>query len=91
MVFDIEIELINSRNNARNAKNTREYKQYNSNKYAVISELARLRSKDPISKLQTYEPIKIETENLLIREKTLFMINSVVIVGLMITAFRIIL
>ena len=77
--------------NARNVRNTIQYKENNEIKDAVLGNLGKLRSKDPMSKLQTYEAIKIETEQLLIREKTLFIINSVVTVGLMITALRIIL
>ena len=38
----------------------------------------------------TYDAVKVETERLLNRELTLFMINSVITVGLMITVFRII-
>ena len=37
-----------------------------------------------------YEAMKVETEKLLNREITLFMINGVLTLGLMITVFRII-
>lgn len=78
-------------NNAINEKNNINYKINNKNKDAVLDNLAKIKSKDPISKLQTYEAIKIETEQLLKREKTLFIINSVVTVGLMVGTIRIIL
>jgi hypothetical protein len=38
----------------------------------------------------TYDAAKVETERLLNREMSLFMINSVITLGLMITVFRII-
>ena len=89
MGFDLEEEILNSRNNKLNEKNTIEYKRNNDAKKAALINLGKLKSKEPISKLQTYEAIKIETEQLLIREKTLFIINSIVTVGLMVTAIRI--
>jgi hypothetical protein len=91
MVFDISVEATNARNKAINDQNDQKYKQYNQNKNAVLINLGKLKSKEPVSKLQTYEAIKIETEQLLIREKTLFIINSVVTVGLTVAAIRIIL
>uniref|UniRef100_A0A6C0D1J3 Uncharacterized protein n=1 Tax=viral metagenome TaxID=1070528 RepID=A0A6C0D1J3_9ZZZZ len=91
MVFDISVEATNARNKAINDQNDQNYKQYNQNKNAVLINLGKLKSKEPVSKLQTYEAIKIETEQLLIREKTIFIINSVVTVGLMVAAIRIIL
>jgi len=89
--FDFEKEILNERNKAINDKNTKEYNQLNENKKALLINLGKIKSKEPISKLQTYEAIKIETEQLLIREKTLFIINSVVTVGLMAATIRIIL
>ena len=91
MVFDISVEATNTRNKAINDENDKKYKEYNQKKNAVLINLGKLKSKEPVSKLQTYEAIKIETEQLLIREKTLFIINSVVTVGLMVAAIRIIL
>ena len=38
----------------------------------------------------SYDAVKVETEKLLNREITLFIVNSIITVGLMITAFRII-
>ena len=78
-------------NNEIIAKNNIKYKKNNDDKKAVLFNLGKLKSNEPISKLQTYEAVKIETEQLLIREKTLFIINSVVTVGLMVVAIRIIL
>ena len=49
-----------------------------------------IKNDDPINKLESYEAIKIETDSLLVREKTFFMINSIVTVGLIITLFRLI-
>lgn len=43
-----------------------------------------------LTKIQSYDAIKIETSQLLKREKTLFMINSVVTLGLLITLFNVI-
>lgn len=91
MAFDIEVEINDSINNKKNDKNNTEYKKNNDDKKAVLINLGKLKSKEPISKLQTYEAIKIETEQLLIREKTLFIINSVVTIGLMVATIRIIL
>ena len=72
-------------------KNNINYKKNNDNKISVLNNLGNLKSKEPISKLQTYEAIKIETEQLFKREKTLFIINSIVTVGLMVVTIRIIL
>lgn len=41
-----------------------------------------------LEKIQSYDAIKIETERLLKREQTLFMINSIVTIGLLITLFK---
>jgi len=42
-----------------------------------------------LDKIKSYDAIQVETENLLKREKTLFMINSVVTFGLLITVFKV--
>lgn len=42
-----------------------------------------------LSKIQSYDAIQIETEKLLKRERTFFMINSVVTLGLLITLFNV--
>lgn len=43
-----------------------------------------------VDKLESYNTIKMETARLLVREKTIFVINSIVTVGLIITLFRVI-
>jgi hypothetical protein len=55
-----------------------------------ISNLVKTIQNDPRSKTDSYEVIKMEIERLLVREKTFFIINSVVTVGLIITLFRLI-
>ena len=70
--------------------NQEEYTKNLSDKTSVLGRLGLIRQNDPISKLQSYEVIKIETEKLLNREKILFTINSIVTVGLIITVFRVI-
>ena len=45
---------------------------------------------DPISEIENYDVIKNETEKLLVREKTIFVMNTIVTVGLIITLFRVI-
>lgn len=42
-----------------------------------------------LDKIQSYDAIQIETYQLLKREQTLFMINSVVTLGLLITLFKV--
>jgi hypothetical protein len=91
MAIDIETEATNARNTALNNKDTAQYRKHNQDKQALLNKLGKIKSKEPISKLQTYEAIKIETEQLLIRERTLFIINSIVTVGLMVATIRIIL
>lgn len=91
MAFDLDPEIVNARNQAKNYKDSMDYSKNNENKTEVLINLGKLKAKEPIAKLQTYEAIKIETEQLLIREKTLFIINSVVTVGLMVATIRIIL
>jgi hypothetical protein len=89
--FSLEEEIETQRKIALNNQDTTQYRTHNQNKQVVLNNLGKLKSKEPISKLQTYEAIKIETEQLLIREKTLFIINSIVTVGLLVATFRIIL
>jgi hypothetical protein len=89
--FDLELEITNARNNAKNYKDSMNYSKNNENKTEVLINLGKLKAKEPIAKLQAYEAIKVETEKLFIREKTLFIINSVVTVGLMVATIRIIL
>ena len=90
MGFDLEEEILNSRNNKLNEKNTIEYKRNNDAKKAALINLGKLKSKEPISKLQTYEAIKIETEQLLTREKIIFTINSIITAGLIVITFQVI-
>lgn len=42
-----------------------------------------------LSKIQSYDAIQIETEQLLKRERTFFVINSIVTLGLLITLFNV--
>jgi hypothetical protein len=42
-----------------------------------------------LEKIQSYDAIQIETENLLKREQTIFMINSIITIGLLITLFKV--
>ena len=44
---------------------------------------------DSVDKEISYNSIQIETNNLLNREKTLFTINTIIIIGLVIIIFRI--
>ena len=71
-------------------KENQEYTQNISNKTSILGKLGIIRQNDPISKLQTYEAIKIETEQLLTREKIIFTINSIITVGLIVTTFHVI-
>jgi len=66
------------------------YRQNIADKTSILGKLGVIRQNDPISKLQTYEAIKIETEQLLTREKIIFTINSIITVGLIIVTFRVI-
>lgn len=66
------------------------YEIYNNNKRAAINNLGRTLEKDPVVKLQSYDTIVVETEDLLKREQTYFIINSIVTVGLIITLFQVI-
>ena len=67
-----------------------EYTINNNNKKNERNKIAQYINKDPISKIQSYDAIKIETERLLKREQTFFVINSIVTVGLFITLFNVI-
>jgi hypothetical protein len=67
-----------------------EYTINNNNKKNERNKIAEYINKDPISKIQSYDAIKIETERLLKREQTFFVINSIVTVGLFITLFNVI-
>jgi hypothetical protein len=71
-------------------KENQEYKQNIDNKSSILGKLGVIRKNDPISKLQTYEAIKIETEQLLTREKIIFTINSIITVGLIVITFNVI-
>jgi len=42
-----------------------------------------------LTKIQSYDAIQIESEKLLKREQTFFIINSVVTLGLLITLFKV--
>jgi hypothetical protein len=66
------------------------YEIYNDNKRVAINNLGNTLNKDPVVKLQSYDTIVIETEDLLKREQTYFIINSIVTVGLIITLFQVI-
>jgi len=59
-------------------------------KNEVISNIVKNIKHDPISKLESYDAIIIETNRLLNREHTLFIINSIVTIGLVITLFQVI-
>jgi hypothetical protein len=56
----------------------------------VISDIVKNVKRDPISKLESYDAILIETNRLLKREESLFIINSIVTIGLVITLFQVI-
>ena len=71
-------------------------KEYNANnkiKKSVINKIFKKikinKNYDIIDKQITYNAIQIETEQLLNREKMLFIINNIIIIGLVITIFRI--
>jgi hypothetical protein len=71
-------------------KENQAYTQNNANKTSILGKLGVIRQNDPISKLQTYDAIKIETDQLLTREKIIFTINSIITVGLIVITFRVI-
>ena len=56
----------------------------------VISDIVKNIKNDPISKLESFDAILIETNRLLKREQTLFIINSIVTIGIVITLFQVI-
>ena len=56
----------------------------------VISDIVKKVKKDPITKLESYDAILIETNRLLKREQSLFIINSIVTIGIVITLFQVI-
>ena len=56
----------------------------------VISDIVKNIKNDPISKLESFDAILIETNRLLKREQTLFFINSIVTIGIVITLFQVI-
>ena len=62
----------------------------NYDKNEVISDIVKNIKHDPISKLESYDAILIETNRLLKREHTLFIINSIVTIGIVITLFQVI-
>lgn len=66
------------------------YETINKKKTRELNNLEIIIKKDPITKLESYDAIIIETEQLLIREKTMFIINSIVTFGLLITLFQVI-
>jgi len=55
-----------------------------------ISDLSDTISNDPIPKIESYDAIIIETNRLLQREHALFVINTIVTIGLIITVFKVI-
>ena len=54
------------------------------------SDLGETLNTDPVHKIESYDAIIIETNRLLQREHTLFVINSIVTIGLIITVFKVI-
>ena len=66
------------------------YEIYNNTKTAAINDLVHTIQKDPVNKKESYDVIVIETERLLKREQTIFIINSIVTFGLIITLFQVI-
>jgi hypothetical protein len=66
------------------------YELYNKTKEKAINDLFYSIQNDPVSKLESYDTMVIETEDLLKREQTYFIINSIVTVGLIITLFQVI-
>ena len=54
------------------------------------SDLGETLNTDPVSKIESYDAIIIETNRLLQREHTLFVINSIVTIGLIITVFKVV-
>ena len=56
----------------------------------LTSQTSNTMNDSSLSKIHSYDAIQIETEKLLKREQTLFMINSIITVGLLITLFKVI-
>jgi hypothetical protein len=56
----------------------------------AYTDLGETLNTDPIPKIESYDAIIIETNRLLQREHTLFVINSIVTIGLIITVFKVI-
>lgn len=56
----------------------------------AYSDLEETIKKEPIHKIESYDAIIIETNRLLEREYTLFVINSIITIGLVITVFKVI-
>ena len=67
-----------------------DYNTYNNDKNRTLKEIAENIKKDPIVKLESYDATIIETDRLLNREYTLFIINNIITVGLLITLFQVI-
>jgi len=67
-----------------------DYEKNNNNKSNIINNIVKQIKNDPISKLESYDAILIETNRLLKREQTLFIINTIVTIGLVITLFQVI-
>jgi hypothetical protein len=67
-----------------------EYNIHNNNKNNLLTEITENIKKDPIVKLESYDAIIIETDRLLKREHTFFIINNIVTVALLITLFQVI-
>ena len=66
------------------------YQTNNNNKKNAVSDLVKTIEKKPISKIESYDAIIIETERLLKREQTIFIISSVATFGILITLFKVI-
>jgi len=66
------------------------YEIYNDNKITAINDLVDTIQTDPVNKKESYDVIVIETERLLKREQTIFIVNSIVTFGLIITLFQVI-
>jgi hypothetical protein len=67
-----------------------EYNIHNNNKNNLLTEITENIKKDPIVKLESYDAIVIETDRLLKREHTFFIINNIVTVAFLICLFQVI-
>ena len=56
----------------------------------IVKQLNKPKHKNYKDHVSTYAAVEVETDKLVTRERTKFMINSVVTLGLIITVFRII-